>query len=127
MKLQFAFPALNPGAVGSLHGRQSGRNHILEAGADERPQRRISVEFLELSHGVIAYVANLRHDPGRERVLDAEVPLLRVRIAEVLRHLHLVGESRISARCQGTQEGNNLRPKKTVGRHAGRRTSNNRT
>ncbi len=78
-------------------GRYPSGNQVAEARIDERLQRRISIEFLELSDCVIANVAHLRDNFRGERVLDSEVPLLRVRIMEVMRYLDLAGESRITS------------------------------
>src|ERR1700722_11963827 len=57
---------------------------------------------------MIAHVANLGHDSRCERVLDAEVPLFRVGIAEVVRHLRLRCEAWISTCRQRRQVRNHL-------------------
>src|SRR5215469_9591895 len=77
--------------------RYSSWNEAREAVGDKLIHRGVCVHVLEVTHIVVAYVANLHNSPLADRALNSQVPLFRVRVMEARTNGHLLAQARIAA------------------------------
>ena len=88
---------------------QPGWNQFAKSIGDQWQKIWVPIDFLEIAQIVVSDVTDFRRHPVAELVLDAEVPLLRVGIAEVGPELHLCGKAGISLWRQRKQRGSDAR------------------
>jgi hypothetical protein len=84
-------------------------NQIAKPIVDQWQKIWVSIDFLEIAYIVVSDVTDFRSHPVAELVLDSEVPLLRVGIAEVGPELQFRGEAGIALRRQWEKRGSDVR------------------